>query len=293
MFVLVFVAPRWFVCGGSCYPGQLVHVCPAGCCGDGVCASRETSLDKAMVLVDTVILRGIQIPAVNKWTKVEPVIASITLMVSCFKLVLRALQSKLGVHCDDDGSDLSEDAQVGAPKDEMKTHRKLSTKRNAKTLQFFAEADTEWRLLVWMLVCMPIMSIHYRLFKFGTWFSHRTDDRCGAFDFCNPATNPDLKVLAVLSCMLCCPNGTGRCHWLPLMTKYGPSGSWPTNLIREAQATLIIAICSLWRRLVHPWACYPWLLARVVDPNIPLPDRQLAGKSFMEAKECCLDGHFG
>ena len=30
-----------------------------------------------------------------------------------------------------------------------------------------------------------------------------------------------------------------------------------------------------------------------MDPNIPLPDRQLAGKSFMEAKECCLDGHFG
>ena len=108
---------------------------------------------KAFELLQHVVFRVVEVPAVHKWTEVEPVVAKLLVMVSCFKLLRRVLQDKLGLQHGDGDSDLSDDAMVGAPKDEMCTHRKLATKRNTKTLLFFEAEDTQWRLLVWLLVC--------------------------------------------------------------------------------------------------------------------------------------------
>jgi hypothetical protein len=246
-----------------------------------------------MELLDHVVVRGLSIPALNKWTKVEPVIAKVAVMVSFCKLVRVALQKHLGAKCDDDDeSDFSDDAQVGAPKDEMKTNRKLNTKRNVKTLSFVEAADTQWRLFLWLSVSLPVMTIHYRLFKFGTWHSHCRDNRCGLFEFCNDDTNPAKRALFILTSMLCDSSGTGAGHWDVLIRQHGQSHTWPRELLKEAQNSTILTICSLWRRLVVIWKSYPWLLVRAVDQRLPLETREQVAQEFMDVDECCLDQQF-
>ena len=276
--------------------GPLVHVCPAGCCGEAPCANKEETLRKAMDLLNTVIFRHLEVPAVNKWTKVFPVFAKVFLMASFGKLMARAMRAKMGVDDLDEGSDLSDDAQVGAPQDEKRTHKKLSSKRKSKTLDFIESKDTLWRMLLWLSICGVVMVVHYRLFKFGTWHSHCNDQRCGTFEFVNRSSNPALKAMVVLSFMICDPMGAGREHWLPMILRYGPTRAWPKKIMQEAQSSIIRTFCALWRRLVLPWASYPWLLAHIVDPSASEESRRTAAQAFFNkgrTRPCCLDHYFG
>ena len=56
------------------------------------------------------------------------------------------------------------------------------------------------------------MTVHYTLFKHGTWFSHRpTTERCNVFDFCSDGEmNPASVALSTLAAMLLDPEGAGR-----------------------------------------------------------------------------------
>ena len=87
-----------------------MHVSAAGCCGPAVCASREVAVSKAIQLLDSVVLRMVPIPALKKWTKVAPVVASICVMMCFGKVVRQAMEKKLGVRKSEGGfdSDVSE-----------------------------------------------------------------------------------------------------------------------------------------------------------------------------------------
>ena len=105
--------------------------------------------------------------------------------------------------------------------------------------------------------------------------------------------SPAVKAVTILCRMLCDPCNAGRCYWLPLIIKHGSSSSWPKNLLRQAQSTVILAMCSLWRRLDYVFQSYPWLLVQVLDSRHTLEVREGAAQAFMRAEECCLDPQLG
>ena len=67
-------------------------------------------------MIYAVVLRNLQIPALNKWTKLAPVLSQITLMANFFGVIARAFGSKLedtksaeaSGQVDPEGADMSE-----------------------------------------------------------------------------------------------------------------------------------------------------------------------------------------
>ena len=54
--------------------------------------------------------------------------------------------------------------------------------------------------MMWVPLCDPLMAIHYKLFKYGTWYGHRVSDRVSVFDFCSDASsNPVVEALDCLA----------------------------------------------------------------------------------------------
>ena len=59
------------------------------------CAGRDDSVKRGMDILEQVVLRSIEIPALNKWTKVEPVVAKMLILVSFCKVLRRALPKQV------------------------------------------------------------------------------------------------------------------------------------------------------------------------------------------------------
>ena len=76
---------------------RVLHPCPAGCCGPTPCHDRATSVLKSRDLVSCVILKRINQPAQNKWTKLDPAFQQTTLVWCFFSLIKQALESKAGL----------------------------------------------------------------------------------------------------------------------------------------------------------------------------------------------------
>ena len=76
---------------------RVLHPCPAGCCGPTPCHDRATSVLRSRELVGRVILKRINQPAQNKWTKLDPAFQQTTLVVCFFSLIKQALESKAGL----------------------------------------------------------------------------------------------------------------------------------------------------------------------------------------------------
>ena len=80
----------------------LVHPCPPGCvfCSgkpeDGPCANRENSIKKAQGFASLLFSPAVSEPAANKYTKVDPCVKSVALMVWSFGLLRKAIGIRLG-----------------------------------------------------------------------------------------------------------------------------------------------------------------------------------------------------
>ena len=95
-----------------------IHPCPAGCCGPTAKHDRSVSLKKAKDFTEKVVLKCITQPAKNKWTKMDPAMRQATIVVCFFKLVLMALESKLGVTYEDLTALGQEEAEATLGQDE-------------------------------------------------------------------------------------------------------------------------------------------------------------------------------
>ena len=80
-------------------------------------------------------------------------------------------------------ADMSEGEILGAPNDSAAAQRKAGQRRMNKASWFMSHRGTPDTLLVWMVISNIVMPIHYRLFKYATFFSHSKDTRCGMFEF--------------------------------------------------------------------------------------------------------------
>ena len=103
--------------GGKWSSKRLVHVCPAGCCGAVAKADRETSVRRAVELAQQIITPDMTLPAMNKYTKLDPTMRQLCLMAAFHGLLRKALALKVGrplpEHSVSD-SGVSSDAAVGA-----------------------------------------------------------------------------------------------------------------------------------------------------------------------------------
>jgi hypothetical protein len=277
--------------------GVLRHCCK----GTGCCRNLEHSKARARHLISTVVLQAIGIPAANKWTKVFPTAARVALG-RCFYNILAVFlggrsdsvmfeQARtVGLVNDNADSDVSEAAHIGAPRNE----RKNAGKRKARALKFLLDEDSDWILLLWIVISRHVMRIHFRLYNYGTWYTHCTDDRIQVFDWVNPSTNPARACISRLSMMLYDSNGAGAQYLLPLFGILGENiPEWPARVLLLARKMLITCICQLWRTLVLIWNVYPWLLAFALDPSYTEDQRREAWTRFLEASDCCLDAGLG
>ena len=74
-------------------------MCPPGCCGDrgvGACADRAVSVQKATDLARLITDAHMGVPALNNYTKVDPVLRKLCLLVNFFGLMPRAVAAKIG-----------------------------------------------------------------------------------------------------------------------------------------------------------------------------------------------------
>ena len=148
---------------------------------------------------------------------------------------------------------------------------------------FLKQRSSEYLLLIWLCVCSCIIVVHCRLFKYGTWNSHRPEkDRCNIFDFCGDAAdNPVAEALSTLASMLLDPEGVGRRPLALLYLKFGEDYSeWPKHVRELLDVSLCIAFSVLWRKLVYYFKQYPWLLVPAFDLRRPLAERRATAEVF-------------
>ena len=244
-----------------------------------------------MTLVQKVFLHAISVPALNKWTTVAPCVNLVSAMQhfcdvlpQAFGLCFPKGPQAESTESEDEGRDL------GAPLDQTKMWRKLAMKRQIKASTFMQDEDSKWLTLLWAAVTSPIMVVHYKLFKQGTWVTERKkneqqDEPDNAVVFSNHALNPATKALSFLTDMVL--DTVQVAAWGPLVGMYGTVLLWPQARLRATRRTLFTAMGQLWRKLLEPWERYPWLLADL--PLLSVENQQRKAQVFFAEPDCCLD----
>ena len=265
---LAFFPPPW--------AGVLVHACPAGCCGPTPCHDRSESVRVGQELIGQVVIRHLQRPAANRYTKIDPVVRCITLMLNfsgVFKKSMRRMLQNKTDNSDDDAVLINPNALIGVPADEIAHCRQLQSKQRQKVLHLVNDQDAPRIFLVWVTIAMLVMVLHYRLFKRGTWFSHmqgkrEREQRFACFEFCRGAiANPAARLLTSFSEIIFDPDGSGKGHLKLLHGKIcRASTDWPLAVSTLLHVSVVLSFARLWRLCVWFFKHYPWRLARMVDP---------------------------
>ena len=249
-----------------------------------------------MVLVKRIISPAIAPPALNKYTKVDPAIRKVALMTHFLGLLKQGVAWKLGKKPEDAASDVSENAVVGAPTNETQHFRKVGHIKLHKCYSFLEKRSSKWVTLVWLAVCTCIMVIHFKLFKHGTWYNHRKNDpmRASIFDFCGPlAKSPAGIAMNTLATIIFDVEGEGRRPLALLFLYCGSHDAWPRKVHHVLQVSTIVAMSIIWRKLIHYFKRYPWLLAPAFDRRRSEADRRSTLATFMRATKFDLDPGFG
>ena len=110
-------------------------------------------------------------PAANKWLTVLPVVSGFALLAAFHNVLCEAIlvAHKLNPSkdVDSDGSSDREDAELGAPRNAQKAYRKEAGKRSKRYVQWAQRAETLWEMFLYMAAVLPVMVVHYDLFKHG------------------------------------------------------------------------------------------------------------------------------
>ena len=239
-------------------------------------------MEKATDLVFQVLARQITIPALNKWTKLAPAFRRVLLVRGWCGVLPDAFRAVAGV---DEG-----ECQVGSLENDgpvnVEAFRALAQGRASRAALFLGSGDSLMRLLIWHSVCGPLMRVHYRLFAEATWHSHQGST--SLVDFLSPGSSPAVAAMEELGGMVF-GAAAGSAALDAITAKYGPASSWNADLLSAFQSAWLLAASNLWRRLIHPWAAYPWKLWAALDPNADAACRLAAAQEFCNAPTCCLD----
>ena len=146
----------------------LKHTCPAGCCGEyweGPAPNKTKSIERAKELVKCLFMPPISEPAANKYTKTDPCIRSTLLVTWTFGLLRKAIGLLLGKgeYYTGPADVVEADGAIGVPRDGYEYHKALGHIKIQKVHRFLSHGCAKHLLLVWLVVCAPIMILHYFL----------------------------------------------------------------------------------------------------------------------------------
>ena len=217
----------------------------------------------------------------------------LALAANFFGLLRRAFARKFKEEgkVEADRSDISVDAAIGAPTNATNHWRKVAHIKLNRSYSFLKQRASEYLPLVWLCVCSCVMTVHYTLFKHGTWFSHRpTTERCNVFDFCSDGErNPVSVALSTLAAMMLDPEGAGRRPLALLFLKFGDQFvDWPRHAHEYVAGSLCISFSVIWRKLVYHYQQYPWLLAPAFDLRRAESDRRATLQRFFGCRGVLL-----
>ena len=128
-------------------------------------------MDRAAALFQEVFLHALTIPALNKWTTVAPSMTLVAAMQQCYDVVPQAFGRCFARGQAEESSDDSggEDAALGVPR-----------KRQQKAAFFLQDQESRFLTMLWGIVTFCVMTVHYSLFKRGTWLTERVEDETDA-----------------------------------------------------------------------------------------------------------------
>ena len=189
-------------------------------------------------------------------------------------------------------SEVDEGVALGQPVDQTARWRKLARKRQQKASIFMKDPESRFRTLAWTVLTMPIMRIHFSLFKHATWFTERPkdDERNGGHGedtssaFGMVAARPTQRALSQLAQMVRCPDNDA---WMPLVAFYGPVLQWPQARLRTTRRAVCTIVGQLWRKLAEPWQRYPWKLLGLLSDDDEA--RRACAQELLDSSCCCLD----
>ena len=114
--------------------------------------------------------RRLQVPSLNRWLQLSPVVALICVLCAIHRLLLRgelAFKSPAGDADDEEDPADVEARAVGAPQS-MGAERVTDSRRQRKAREWLAKSSRLSTLLIWVSVGRLVMVIHYELFSCGT-----------------------------------------------------------------------------------------------------------------------------
>ena len=118
------------------------------------CADRTLSVKKAQGFASLITDAHIDVPAMNKYTKVDPVERQLCLLLNFFGLMPRAIAAKAGRKSSSGVSPSDQDpgAAVGAPQDEVAHLRKIGRLKLHTAHDFLSKPSSSWKTLMWVAV---------------------------------------------------------------------------------------------------------------------------------------------
>ena len=291
-----------------------MHPCPAGCCGPGPCASREVAVENILKAGDGIFFNvNVEVPALNKWTKMMPVIQKLGCCTGGYNLLGRALISRkrkklAGAEdpaggdgrppttkrrrVDADGGDLYEDVDPEQPEQEKEAYERIHQSRADRAHTFLADQRTHPELALWISIASHVMPLHYKFFKAGRRASEKKQYRLELLmDMCQSKRSPAAKIVAQLKTMLMPEESPTdfKKHWRYMISLLGPVEQWPDDLRSKAYSWVCILIRGVHRRLVFFFMRWPWLLVAALDKRNTMEERVRVVDEFYDAKQCCTN----
>ena len=247
-----------------------MHHCPAGCCGVGPCASREVAFDKIMKAADGIFINAnLEVPALNRWTKMMPVMQKLGCCTGGYNLLGRALVSRKRTKAagaevpaapstkrrrvDADGGDVDEGVDPQQPEQEKEAYERIQQNRSDRANTFLAAPSTLLELALWISIASRVMPLHYKFFKAGRRASDLKQYRLELLmNMCQSARSPAVKIVAELMAMLTPETSPAdfKKHWRYMISLLGPVEQWPDDVRNKAFSWVCILIGGINRRLV-------------------------------------------
>ena len=279
-----------------------LHLCPVGCCGPTPCHDRNMSVEKACKLVQEVLLENMILPALNKWTKMEPAMCQALLIVCFFKLIKHVLEARCHTTYENlTASPQEEERATDAAQPDQESFQGMLKRFGKRCLVFVGAEETRSYGLIWSVIGEVLMALHYHFFKHSSWLSHskRNVQRLSVLEFCpnrlgQVGSSCASRALDNIAALLFEPNGQQAKQFIePLVQSFRSPIHWTADLLQKFQKCTIMSFCLLWRHLVHKFLCYPWAVAVVFDPDVARDRKLPAADKFWNALSCAWDDGVG
>eukprot|EP00435_Cladocopium_sp_Y103_P063735 s662_g25.t1 len=178
-----------------------------------------------------------------------------------------------------------EGAPLGAPVDQTRAWRRLARRRQKKAAHFLQDRHCQWMTLLWAVLTSPVMVVHYKLFKRGTWFNERPELSEGGSAAASTFRAAAWDAFLQIGDFLLQQDAVQVPAWIPLVGMYGSVLSWSQDRLRAVRRCIVTLLGQLWRKLLAPWQKYPWKLVDMMQDHL----REGRARLFFSERTCVLD----